>query len=50
MNEKLKSWETKEGVKCLRKIGIIFGQSVLDFGCRVDHNTIPTAKIVAYIC
>jgi ubiquinone/menaquinone biosynthesis C-methylase UbiE len=47
MNEKMKNWETKEGVKFLRKIGIISGQSVLDFGCRVGHYTIPAAKIVA---
>jgi len=47
MNEKMESWEAKEGVKFLRKIGIMSGQSVLDFGCRVGHYSIPAAKIVA---
>jgi len=42
----MKSWEAKKGVRFLRKIGIISGQSVLDFGCRVGHYSIPAAKIV----
>ena len=42
----MESWEAKEGVRFLRKIGIISGQSVLDFGCRVGHYTIPAAIIV----
>jgi ubiquinone/menaquinone biosynthesis C-methylase UbiE len=46
MNEKMKNWEAKEGVRFLQKIGIISGQSVLDFGCRVGHYSIPAAKIV----
>ena len=43
----MESWEAKEGVRFLRKIGIISGQNVLDFGCRVGHYTIPAARIVA---
>jgi len=46
MNEKMEKWEVKEGVGFLRKIGVKSGQSVLDFGCRVGHYTIPAAKIV----
>lgn len=42
----MKSWEAKEGVRFLQKIGIISGQRVLDFGCRVGHYSIPAAKIV----
>ena len=42
----MERWEVKEGVGFLRKIGINSGQSVLDFGCRVGHYTIPAAKIV----
>lgn len=39
-------WEAKEGVRFLRKIGINSGQTILDFGCRVGHYTIPAAKAV----
>jgi len=46
MSEKMERWEVKEGVGFLRKIGIKSGQSVLDFGCRVGHYTIPAAKAV----
>jgi len=46
MSEKMERWEAKEGVGFLRKIGIKSGQSVLDFGCRIGHYTIPAAKIV----
>jgi len=42
----MERWEVKEGVGFLRKIGIKSGQSVLDFGCRTGHYTIPAAKIV----
>jgi len=42
----MERWEAKEGVGFLRKIGIKSGQSVLDFGCRIGHYTIPAAKIV----
>jgi len=42
----MERWEVKEGVGFLRKIGIKSGQSVLDFGCRVGHYTIPAAKAV----
>jgi ubiquinone/menaquinone biosynthesis C-methylase UbiE len=38
--------EKQRGVVFLRKIGIKPGQTVLDFGCRVGHYTIPAAKIV----
>jgi ubiquinone/menaquinone biosynthesis C-methylase UbiE len=46
MNEKMVRWEAKEGVRFLRKIGIKSGQTILDFGCRVGHYTIPAAKAV----
>ena len=46
MSEKIGEWETKEGVRFLRKIGIKSGQTILDFGCRVGHYTIPAAKAV----
>jgi len=40
------NWETKDGVKFLKRIGLKSGQTVLDFGCRVGHYAIPAAKIV----
>jgi SAM-dependent methyltransferase len=46
MNEAMPQWETKNGVKFLKKIGLKSGQTVLDFGCRVGHYTIPAAKVV----
>ena len=39
-------WERGGGVEFLRKIGFKRGQTVLDFGCRVGHYTIPAARIV----
>jgi len=42
----MEQWEKQRGVVFLRKIGIKPGQTVLDFGCRVGHYTIPAAKIV----
>ena len=46
MNENMGRWELKEGVRFLRKIGIKSGQTILDFGCRVGHYTIPAANII----
>ena len=46
MNKNTKTWEEREGVVFLRKIGIKIGQIVLDFGCGVGHYTIPAAKVV----
>jgi ubiquinone/menaquinone biosynthesis C-methylase UbiE len=42
----MEQWEKNQGAIFLRKIGITSGQTVLDFGCRVGHYTIPAAKIV----
>ena len=46
MKDEMRKWERKEGVKFLKKIGIRSGQTILDFGCRVGHYTIPAAKVV----
>jgi ubiquinone/menaquinone biosynthesis C-methylase UbiE len=46
MNGNMKRWELQQGVAFLRKVGIKPGQTILDFGCRVGHYTIPAAKIV----
>jgi len=46
MNRNTETWEEQDGVLFLRKIGIKVGQTVLDFGCRVGHYTIPMAKTV----
>jgi ubiquinone/menaquinone biosynthesis C-methylase UbiE len=47
MNKEIEKWERQEGVKFLRRIGLCANQTVLDFGCRVGHYTIPAARIVA---
>lgn len=46
MNEAMPQWETVDGVKFLKRIGLKSSQTVLDFGCRVGHYTIPAAKAV----
>jgi ubiquinone/menaquinone biosynthesis C-methylase UbiE len=42
----MEQWEKQDGVKFLRRIGLQPNQTVLDFGCRVGHYTIPAAKVV----
>jgi ubiquinone/menaquinone biosynthesis C-methylase UbiE len=46
MNKEIEKWERQEGIKFLRRIGLCANQTVLDFGCRVGHYSIPAAKIV----
>ena len=46
MKNDMEKWQTKNGVGFLKKVGIKSGQTVLDFGCRVGHYTIPAAKAV----
>jgi ubiquinone/menaquinone biosynthesis C-methylase UbiE len=46
MDKDMKQWEKEQGVVFLRKTGIKIGQTVLDFGCRTGHYTIPAAKAV----
>ncbi len=46
MNKEIEKWERQEGVKFLGRIGLCANQTVLDFGCRVGHYTIPAAKVV----
>ena len=42
----MERWEREGGVEFLKKIGLKSGQTVLDFGCRAGHYTIPAAKVV----
>ena len=46
MNEEMRNWEGKEGIRFLKRIGIKPGQKVLDFGARVGHYSIPAAAVV----
>jgi len=46
MEHEIKKWEREGGVKFLKKIGVRPGQTILDFGARVGHYTIPAATIV----
>lgn len=42
----IRYWENQKGVEFLIKVGIKKDDTVLDFGCRVGHYTIPVAKII----
>ena len=46
MNNEMERWEKGKGIVFLRKIGIRTGQTVLDFGARSGHYSIPAALIV----
>ncbi|MCD4831655.1 MAG: class I SAM-dependent methyltransferase [Anaerohalosphaeraceae bacterium] len=46
MKNDMEKWETENGVGFLKKIGLKSGQTVLDFGCRVGHYSVPAAKVV----
>ena len=46
MEKTIETWESKEGVNLLKKIGIKLGQTILDFGAKNGHYTMPVAKIV----
>jgi len=39
----MRKWETEQGIKFVRKIGLKSDQTVLDFGARVGHYSIPAA-------
>ncbi len=39
-------WETEKGVEFLESVGVKADDTVLDFGCRVGHYTVPAAKAV----
>jgi len=46
VDNQMEWWEKDGGVRFLKEIGLISGQKILDFGCRVGHYTIPAAKTV----
>jgi len=46
MNDEMNIWETEKAVAFLRRIGIGSGQTVLDFGARVGHYSVPAAIAV----
>ena len=46
MKDVMTKWEREDGVKFLKRIGIKTGQTVLDFGARVGHYSIPAAIVV----
>jgi precorrin-6B methylase 2 len=46
MKNAMQKWEREAGVKFLKKIGIKTGQTILDFGARVGHYSIPAAIAV----
>ncbi len=42
----MEQWEREDGVGFLASIGIRSGHTVLDFGCRIGHYSIPAAFAV----
>lgn len=48
MHDPMKQWECQDGVGFLKSIGIRPGNSLLDFGCRVGHYSIPAAFAVGH--
>lgn len=46
MEETLEKWERRDGVALMKRVGLKTGHSVLDFGCRVGHYSIPAALAV----
>jgi len=46
MTEDMETWEKKDGVKFLRKVGLQPLHRILDFGCGVGHYTVPAAFVV----
>jgi len=42
----METWEKKDGVKFLRKVGLQPRHRILDFGCGVGHYTVPAAFVV----
>jgi ubiquinone/menaquinone biosynthesis C-methylase UbiE len=46
MSDEMARWESEDGVKFLKKVGLRAGQTVLDFGARIGHYSIPAAIAV----
>lgn len=46
LNDAMRQWERNDGVGFLRAVGVRPGDTVVDFGCRVGHYTIPAALLV----
>ncbi|MFW9906053.1 MAG: class I SAM-dependent methyltransferase [Candidatus Thorarchaeota archaeon] len=41
-----KIWFQGRGERFIKNLGVLKGQSILDFGCRIGHYVIPTAVVV----
>jgi ubiquinone/menaquinone biosynthesis C-methylase UbiE len=46
MRDEMARWESEDGVEFLKKVGLRTGQTVLDFGARIGHYSIPAAIAV----
>jgi ubiquinone/menaquinone biosynthesis C-methylase UbiE len=42
----MERWERQEGIAFLKRVGVREGDTVVDFGARVGHYSIPAAAIV----
>ncbi|HMB00208.1 MAG TPA: class I SAM-dependent methyltransferase, partial [Spirochaetota bacterium] len=43
----MEKWENKLGIAFFKKMGMVPGNIILDFGARIGHYTIPAARAVA---
>ena len=46
MNDSMEQWECRDEIAFLNRIGLKPEDSVVDFGCRVGHYSIPAAFVV----
>lgn len=44
--DEMRTWENRKGIAFLKRVGVKPGYTVVDFGCRVGHYSIPAAILV----
>ncbi len=44
--DEMNRWDTEDGIRILKKLGVKQRQTVVDFGCGVGHYSIPAALLV----
>jgi len=42
----MERWETAEGIAFLKRVGVRKGDTIVEFGARVGHYTVPATAIV----
>ncbi len=46
MNNDVQRWIRHDGLTYIKRLGILTGQVIVDFGCNTGHYTIPAARVV----